>query len=432
MADPPTTPRPYPEQPPGGWSIEKIRAAIDALEAGRSLDPAYRLTRACSRNARYVQARDQRIDTVLGLPLEVLPAGRAWEGKGLARSVAEDARTMLGTLLSGGCERWLIEIGRMMSVAIGVLEWAVVGGRWDPIALHRWPLSAVRLDPYARRMFANTDAGEREITPGDGTWVAWTPGGMWNFDAALVRCLGEPWAQRGLGMRDLANRAAADSVAGLDLPLPSGVAADSPEATAYLALAKAMQQGAGGLLRPANYEKPNVLDLASRNGGATATASLDRSEKDLIVGWIGQDGTSTNEGGSLAKTVILNGVVYDKIEADVRELLGQLGAGGEHEWGLVTAQIVAPWARLNWGREDVTPLVRRIVPDLEEGDRLAQEATRAASFRAEVKELQAGGFVLTAESVRELARVRGVRMPDAVTYEVKPPPLPPTDPIPPQ
>jgi hypothetical protein len=226
-------------------------------------------------------------------------------------------------------------------------------------------------------------------------------------------------------MRDLANRAAADSVAGLDLPLPSGVAADSPEATKYLELAKAMQQGAGGLLRPANYDKPSVLDLASKNAGATATASLDRSEKDLIVGWIGQDGTSTNEGGSLAKTIVLNGVVYDKIEADVRELLGQLGAGGEHEWGLVTAQIVAPWARLNWGREDVTPLVRRIVPDLEEGDRLKQDADRAAAFRREVTELRAGGFVLTAESVRDLARVRGVRMPDAIAYEVEPPPPPP-------
>ena len=432
---PPSPPRAYPEQAPGGWTVDKVRSALALLEAGQTIEPASRLTRACGRSPVYCQARDQRIDTVLGLPLEVLPAGRAWEGKGLARQVADAGRTMLGALLSGGCERWLLELGRMMNLAIGVLGWDTTGERWDPVTLERWPLSAVRLDPWARRMWARVmpsaehPAGEMEIVPGDGTWVVFAPGGLWNWDAAMVRTIAEAWITRGMGVRDLANRAAADAVAGLDLPLPASVEPTSTEATDYMTAAKGLQQGAGGLLRPAIYPEPRILDLASKSGGASMKSSLDRAEKDLIVSWLGQDATSTNEGGSLAKTIVLNGVLYDKIEADVRELYGQLGAGGEHEPGCVTEQILGPWARLNWGRDDVRPLARRVVPDLEEGDRLAQDAARAQVFRLEVKELQ-GSFVLTPEAVRELARVRGVRMPDAIVWEARtaPPPIPPAPP----
>jgi len=134
-------------------------------------------------------------------------------------------------LLGGGCERWLLELGTMLNLAVGVLGYDVSGERWDPVTLERWPLSAVRLDPYARKMWALTTTGEQEIVPGDGTWVVFAPGGLWNWDEALVRALAEPWVQEAMGMRDLGNRSAADAVAGLDLPLPSGVAPDSDEST---------------------------------------------------------------------------------------------------------------------------------------------------------------------------------------------------------
>jgi len=440
MAEPKAPPRAYPELPPGGWSVDKARDAIAALEAGQRIEPASRLVRALSRSTTYVLARDQCIDTVLGLPLEVLAAGRSWEGRGLARTVADAGREVLRGLLSGGCERWFIEGGKMLALSIGVLGWDTTGERWDPVTLERWPMSAVRLDPYARKMYAiviptsDYPTGEIEIVPGDGTWVVFAPGGLWNWDAALVRALGEPWVQEAMGMRDLGNRSAADAVAGLDLPLPQNVEPTSQEATDYMAAAQGLQKGKAGLLRPANYPEPRVLDLAGKNAGISSKASLDRVEYRLKVGWLGQDGTTTNAGGSLAKARVLDGVRYDKIESVAREMYGQLSADGAHEHGLLTAQVMGPWTRLNWGRDDLTPLVRRIVPDLEEDARLQADADRAAAFRTEVRELQADGWPLTPAVVQELARVRGVRLPAGLAWEPKPapaPPPPPAAPVPP-
>ena len=427
MAAPKDPPRAYPELPPGGWTVEKVRAAISDLETGRNIEPASRLTRALGRSAVYRLARDQCIDTVLGLPAEVLPAGRSWEGRGLARTVADAARDVMRELLGGGCERWLLELGTMLNLAIGVLGYDTSGERWDPVTLERWPLSAVRLDPYARKMWALTTTGEQEIVPGDGTWVVFAPGGLWNWDAALVRALAEPWVQEAMGMRDLGNRSAADAVAGLDLPLPSGVAPDSDEATAYMTAAQGLQKGKAGLLRPANYPEPRVLDLASKTAGASMKMSIDRVEYRIKVGWLGQDGTTTNQGGSLAKARVLDGVRYDKVEAHVHDLYGQLSADGAHEFGCLSAQVLAPWAALNWGRRDLAPLFRRIVPDLEEDERLAQDAARATAFRLEVRELAADGWPLTPALVQELARVRGVRLPAGLSWAPKAAPeLPPT------
>jgi len=430
-ARPPSPPRAYPEHPPGGWTVDKARAAIADLERGWRIEPASRLVRALSRSAVYVQARDQCVDTVLGLPLEVLPAGRSWEGRGLARTVADAGQEVLRALLAGGAERWLMEHGKMLNLAIGVLGWDMSGERWDPVTIERWPMDAVRLDPVARRMYAMTTEREIEITPGDGTWVVFAPGGLWNWEAALVRCLAEPWIQELTGMRDLGNRSAADACAGLDLPLPSGVEPTSQEATEYMEAAKGLQLGKAGLLRPHAWPEPRPLDLAGKNAGVSMKSSLDRAEYRLKIGWLGQDGTTTNAGGSLAKALVLNGVLYDKVESHVREMYGQLSADGAHEWGLVTAQIMAPWARFNWGREDVTPLVRRIVPDLEEGDRLTQEADRATAFRAEVRELAADGWQLTPKGVEELARIRGVRLPAGLAWAPKAPSPPPLAPVPP-
>lgn len=425
MAAPKDPPRAYPELPPGGWTIEKTRAAISDLETGRNIEPASRLTRALGRSAVYRLARDQCIDTVLGLPAECLPAGRSWEGRGLARTVADAARDVMRELLGGGCERWMLELGTMLNLAIGVLGYDTSGERWDPVTLERWPLSAVRLDPYARKMWALTTEREVEIVPGDGTWVVFAPGGLWNWDAALVRALGEPWVQEAMGMRDLGNRSAADAVAGLDLPLPSGVAPDSDEATAYMTAAQGLQKGKAGLLRPANYPKPEKIDLSGKNAGGTMEMSLDRVEYRIKVGWLGQDGTTTNAGGSLAKARVLDGVRYDKIEAHARDLYGQLSADGAHEFGCLSAQVLAPWAFLNWGRRDLAPLFRRIVPDLEEDARLAEDAARATAFRAEVRELAADGWPLTPAIVTELARVRGVRLPAGLTWAEKKAPVPP-------
>lgn len=431
MTTPRTPPRAYNELPPGGWTTDKIRAAISQLEGGYSIEPASRLTRACSRSAIYCQGRDQVIDTVTGLPLQIDAAGPSWEGRGQARTIAEHTRGWIGALLAGGCERWLIELGEMINLAVGVLNYDTAGELWHPTSLQRWPLGAVRLDPTERRMWAVVRGGvEQEITPGVGGWVVYAPYGLWNWDAAMVRCLAEPWAQEAMGMRDLGTKSQTDATAFLDMPYPDNLSEEL--IVAYETAGKEVQKGKGLMLRPMGYPAPTPIDLASRGGGKTATESLSKAERRLIVSWTGQDGTTQDAGGSRAAKQVLNGVLYQKVEAHVRRLYGQVTTEGAHEPGLITAQVVRPTVALNWNRPELVPLITRKVPDLEEGERLTGEADRATAFRLEVKELREGGWTLTEKGVQDLAQLRSVRLPDAVVWAESPAPTPPlADPPPP-
>jgi hypothetical protein len=425
VTTPRTPPRAYPEQPPGGWTIDKIRTAVNQLETGYTIEPASRLTRACSRSAIYCQGRDQVIDTVTGLPLAIDAAGPSWEGRGQARTIADHTRGWIGALLAGGCERWLIELGEMMNLVVGVLAYDTSGELWHPVSLQRWPYNAIRLDANERRMWAIVKGDtEQEITPGLNGWVVYAPYGLWNWDAAMVRCIGEPWAQEAMGMRDLGTRSQADSLAVLDMPFP-GSDMESAEATAYLTAGQEIQKGKGILVRPSSYPDPRVLDLAGKNGGKTAAESLSKAERRMIVSWTGQDGTTQDAGGSRAAKQVLNGVLYDKVEAHVSRLYGKLTEDQGHEPGLITSQVVRPTVALNWGRADLSPLITRKVPDLEEDARLLSEAERATAFRLEVSELLSGGWTLTPADVRDLAAQRGVRMPDKIEWTAAPPPADP-------
>lgn len=432
LSNPKSTPRSYPEQAPGAWTIPLVRTAIADLERGY-LGPASRLTRALSRDGRYVQGREQFIGAVQGCPADVVAAPISYGGVGTARRLAEEAGAMLGRCLSGGAESWLIEWGKVTNLAIGVLTWDTSVRPWTPTALTRWPLEAVRVDMYQRRMFACTAEGrEIEIIPGDGTWVVYAPKGLYNFDAAMLRCFAEPFVGRRLGVRDLGNRAQAASVAAIVAKLrPGDAALDSPEAIAIEEKIKALQTGSSaGILLPGDMPDPTALDLATKNGHDLFELNLTTTTTDLLVPWLMQDGTSTNEGGSLAKAQVLDGVLMSAVQSCVSSLWGEERADGSFAPGCITEQIVRPWALYQGADERVIPLALRRVPDLDEDARLTAEATRAEAWRAEVRELRAMGYEITDKEARELAEARGVRLPAGLVMVDRPAPAPPPEPAP--
>jgi hypothetical protein len=198
----------------------------------------------------------------------------------------------------------------------------------------------------------------------------------------------------------------------IDAPLPQGVTAESIEGQAYKAQWQAAQSsGAAGVLRPANYPEPNILNLGKSDSSIFELA-LRTPVTNMIVAWLGQDGTATNEGGSLAKAQVLSGVAYDLVERRARTCWGALGPNGTRERGTVTEQILRPWVLFQeGGTSEICPLVRRIVPDLEESQRLAEDQKRAMSFYAELAQIRASGFEVTEQVVFDLAALRGVRLP---------------------
>lgn len=417
---PRTAPTFYPELPPGGWSVEKIRTAITSLEQGY-LSAAARLTRALSRHPRYVQGREQFIGAVQGCPAEVLQAQLSYGGVGTARRLAEEAGPMLAQVMRDGAERWLIEWSRVMPLAVGVLSWDLTSRPWRPVSLTRWPLEAVRPDMPNRKLYATlSDGREEEIIAGNGTWVVAWAGGPFDFAAGLLRCFGEAWVRGINAGRAAANRAEADSTAVIVSETPES---ETMESQATISVGERLQDvqkgGLAGIQMPPGWKPPIALDLASKNAMPSLDLALRTSTTDLLVPWLMQDGTATNEGGSLAKAQVLDGVLFSAVAACVGALWGEVTADGSHVPGVITSQIVRPWVLYQLdpdvdgvAAERVCPLALRRVPDLEEDARLAEEARRSASFWAEVGMIE--GKMrrdLTEDELGELASMRGVRVP---------------------
>lgn len=417
----PFVPLAYPEPAPGGWTVDKIRDAITSLENGYPA-PAARLVRAMGRHPRYVQGRDQFIGAVMGCPLDVLASPVTYGGKGTARRLAQEAAPMLAQVLGQGVERWLIEWGKMTPLVVAYLTWDTTARPWVPVSLTRWPLDAVRIDLTARKLYARMLGGQEvEIVGGDGTWFCWWPYGEFNLAAGLVRCLGEPWLRGINAARDVANRSQASSVAALWQPVPPGEHMESTPVIDYQGDLENLQRGGrAGVLAPPGWEKPEILDLATQNAQPTLELALQTSTTDLIVPWLMQDGTSTNEGGSLAKAQVLDGVLFSAVAGFVASLWGEVLPDGAHAPGVITSQIVRPWVRYQVEGEGaevdrVVPLALRRVPDLEEDARLMAQADRAARYWTEVETIE--GRLrrdLTADELEELARMRGATLPAGI------------------
>lgn len=428
LSDPRKTPRSYPEQAPGSWTIPLARSAITSLEQGY-LAPASRLTRALSRDPDYLLGREQFTGALMGCPAEVIPAPISYGGVGTARRLAEEAGAMLGVVLADA-EPWLIEWGMVTGLAIGVLSWDTTARPWTPTALTRWPLEAVRVDLYERRMFATVQqGGEIEIVPGDGTWVAWAPWGLFNFDGGLIRTFADSFVGNRLAVRDLSNRTQAASVAAIVAKLRAGDnALDSPEAIAIEEKLKALQTGSSaGILLPGDMPDPTALDLATKNGTELFKLTLGTHQNALIRPWLMQDGTAKNEGGSLAKAQTLEGVMFSAVARRIASLWGEERADGSHAPGCITSQIVRPWALYQGADPRTVPLALRRVPDLDEDARLEAEATRAEALWTEVGTIETRlGRSMTSAELQELAEMRGARVPAGVLV-----PVPPRDERPP-
>lgn len=430
-------PRAYPEQAPGGWTVDKIRSALLSLEQGY-LGPASRLTRAMPRHPRYVQGREQFLGAVQGCPAEVLAAQVTYGGVGTARRLAQEAGPMLAGVLRDGVERWLIEWGKVMPLVIGVLSWDTTARPWRPVSLTRWPLEAVRIDLHARRLFAVlAGGGEEEIIAGNGTWVVWWGGGAFNLDHGLIRCLGEAWIRGINASRDVANRSQACGTVVIVSETPAGEDMESERTISVgTKLQDAQKGGTAGIQLPPGWAPPVPLDLASKDAMPSLKLALETSTTDLIVPWLMQDGTATNEGGSLAKAQVLDGVLFSAVAGLVSALWGEVTADGSHVAGVITEQIVKPWVLYQTDGEEETsadrlcPLALRRVPDLEEDARLTAEAGRAESFWYEVKTAeQAMRRDLTAEELDELAAMRGVRVPASILKERGAKVAPPVPPV---
>jgi CBS domain-containing protein len=117
--------------------------------------------------------------------------------------------------------------------------------------------------------------------------------------------------------------------------------------------------------------------------------------------------------------------MMSSVARTVSSLWGEERADGSHAPGVITEQILRPWALYQGADPRTVPLALRRVPDLDEDARLEAESSRAEAWRLEVRELRALGYEVTDKEARELAEARGVRLPAGLVMSVPTPPPPP-------
>jgi phage gp29-like protein len=405
------------------WDVPAIKSALDAHDDG-DLSRSSALDKRLGRDGRVKAALGQRVNAVLGLPLVVEPAARAWEGRGLATRVRDEAESIFSTGACGtSVQRWLLARGVMLGVAIAQVTWRTeqLGDgqlRWSIASVTPWPMHAARWDRLTETWQAITREGTRTITPGDGKWLVHQTSAVEPWLEGEVRSLGMTWADGMYARRDRSRRSAAAAIAAFAGELPAGVAISSEEGQAFKAQIQGLQRGGAGIIRPAG-SKLEALELEA-DMYKLFDAIVDDAIADTAVALVGQTGT-TQQGTGLGDggNKVHDGVRYDLLEADVAGLYGVRAREGRASVpGTLTSQLLRPWTMLNWGRAEVCPLVTRPVPDVEEDERLKAEAGRHEAFLRVLAGYRAASIEVDQE---QLAAQLGVRVPWARKRDRPPP-----------
>lgn len=387
-----TTLRTYSSAHANLWNVSTIRSAIDSHDRG-DFSRSAALQNGLMRDCRVFAAQSQRVDTALGLPLEITPA----EGGDVVAEAAHVLFAEGSTCLPPQTQAWLLRTARcFLGVAVAQIVWEP-GETWTPRVVP-WPMEHVRWNEVDGTYEVMTrDAGRLPIKGGDGKWLIYEPGGHQSWMTGPIRALGMAWADRTYAIRDRSRRSEMVGLSTFIGKLPDGVRSNTLDAAGFQTLLQSLQTGRGGLVIPPSYsvEKLEV----DANGYEIFDSMIGGSNEDIQLALLGQTGSSTTKTGlGQGTNDTHDGVRMDLTEADVSTLYA----------GCIVPQVVRPWVELNWGRPEWTPQLTRCVPDDEEESRLASRAARYTAFVASVLGLRSIGIE---PDLAMLAQDHGVKLP---------------------
>jgi hypothetical protein len=403
----------------GGWDVPRIKEARSAHLMGRFAQSAG-LAQAMRSDGRVYNAWGQRADLPSSLAFSV-DAPDGTEGDPLASTIQQDAARLFrddSTACPPPTRTALFSGGAMMGAALAQLIWTPrADGSWIDVRLEPWPAEATGYDRTKKCYQATTRAdGVVDVHHGDGKWLVVEPYGIASYLAGAIVPLALSFADRGWGIRDRSNFGGAHGSPGLIGKLPKGEAPEGELGTAYLAEMAKMQQPRARMLEP-DGAATRFLEAVSNSYqvfGQIITGSA--SDIDLIL--LGQDGTTSNSGGTYTKALVLQGVLYNLIAHDV-------GAAST----AITSGLLVPYAAVNRGRPELAARLRWHVPRPLEQERLKAQADQHAAYRSAVKEYRALKIPVDEAA---LAAQYGVRVPLAqgAVWPVAVPVSPASEPAP--
>lgn len=391
------------------WSVASVRCALDEHEAGCFAQSAV-LAEAMERNPRIYSAINTRVKGSTGLPFALEPDAKApaARGKRVAEELMGEWYSLVPEQTAADLLRWAV----MLGVAFAEVVWRSERGAWVPSLRVVHPY-CVQFNDAANRFEVHTRDGLVPITPGDG-WLVFGYASERPWMRGLVRCLGIEDHVRGLAVRDWARWSEVHGLPIRKAIAPSG-SSDAEKDRFFDDIAALGSETT--VLTPRGPDEASSFDLqlveAQDTGWEGFSRLIELVASDVSIAALGQNLTSEVSGGSLAAAKVHDRVRQDYLEDDAQTLSSAL-----------RAQVLAPWARFNYGDERLAPWPcwDAALPE----DRNATATTWQAAGTA----AQAWNAALASQGkavdLVALAERWGVPLRDVTPAEAAPPPPAPT------
>lgn len=374
-----------------GWSLETIRGARDSHMVG-NMQASADLAQACKCEPTIFTALQNRIAPHRGLP-RVVRCRKVRIAAEASATFAPAGQALPASTVATAEERMV-----MLGAAVGQNVWTARpdGTRVD-VRHELWPARSLRVDTLRAQLQAVTTQGFVDVIHGDGRWVVWSlfDDEPWQWGA--VKPLSTLWAQLSMGGADWQEASEIHGHAHTIGRLPDGMAADSAAAESFALLCDELtsRKRSGGVIPGGG-----AIELVEANSNVYQiwTELIKQRTSEVVRTLLGQDGTTTNEGGNYIKAAMLSGVRDDLVEAD----LGALSYAA-------TTGILQPWAAVNFGA-DVAPDLELawLFPDREEDMRRQSLATREKAYTEGILARRLAGFIVTQEWADAYADELGV------------------------
>lgn len=338
------------------WTVGQVRTAL-RLHAQGDFSRSALLVDAARGDDRIKSDLRTRVYGVTGLPFRLDPSPIGDQRR--AKAVRDELAAEWPRLFPASTVRQIMRWGVMGGVGYGLCSWTSSGGRWWP-ELEVWHPQHLSWHETLRALHAQTTEGVVDVVPGDGTWLLHQPEGVRGWLDASIRGLAVPYLLRGLSRRDWARFSEKHGLPITGAAVPES--ADKDDKDDFFEDLRALSsEGIVMLPRDEQGNGFKIEMIEPKNHGAWQGFEhvLLHCDVSIAVELLGQ-ASNAQEGGSYAKAVALGLIRQDILEAD---------AAGIAE--TIRGDVLRPWARFNFGDQDLAPIPVWDATPPEDASRLA-------------------------------------------------------------
>lgn len=383
------------ELPVVSWNdwdnVQLVKAAIQGLEQG-IFHQASLVVEAMGRDDRISGCLETRTRALPSLPLMLEPRGDGRQKRAVAKALDEEFETMYPDATLTELQLW----GTMLGIGLGENIWQY-GDRWTP-KLKVWHPRALTYRQDTRSFWVQTMEGPREVIPGNGQWVVYTPYGLdrgWMH--GKVRSLYVSWLMRTWGLRDWARYSEVHGHPIKKVVTPAGAQEDDKQR---------FLTEVAGLASEATIRTPRVAGMAGALGPDTDRYDLellepksmnwqtfekllDKAEANIAINLLGQNLSTEVKGGSYAATAAHMMVKAEVMQFDA-ESLGQC----------LRTQSIGWWALHNFGSAELAPMPKWKTKTKTPEERTSK-GTALKNLGDGITSLRAAGVQVDADKITE-------------------------------